>query len=71
MKATTVVKNFLFDNTNFNEKKSFHDRIMELAEAYETIPEDVYEAFEELTEYEMWEIIRKMAVEGKKRTSIQ
>lgn len=68
MKPTEVVKKFLFENTNFKDKASFHDRIMELAEAFETIPEDVYEAYEELTEYEMWEIIRKLAVEGKKST---
>ncbi|MFB0831515.1 hypothetical protein ACEU2D_18170 [Brevibacillus laterosporus] len=67
MKSSGLVKKFLFENTNFQDKTSFHYPIMELAEAFETIPEDVYEAYEELTEYEMWEIIRKMAIEGKKR----
>ncbi|MFC8685947.1 hypothetical protein [Brevibacillus porteri] len=68
MKPINLVKRFLFENTNFEDKSCFHERLMEIAEAYETIPEDVYDAYEELTEYEMWEIIRKMAVEGKKRT---
>ncbi|MCR8641474.1 hypothetical protein NV379_02280 [Paenibacillus sp. N1-5-1-14] len=63
------MKKFLFESTNFESKESFHDRLDELAEAYETIPEDVADAYDQLTEYEMWEIIRKMAVEGKRRTA--
>ncbi|MCY9738127.1 hypothetical protein M5X17_31030 [Paenibacillus alvei] len=67
MKPSKIVIDHLLKNTNFTDKYSFHDSLMELAEAFESIPENVYEAYEKLTEYEMWEIVRKLAVEGKKR----
>lgn len=67
MKAPKIVLEYLMENTAFNAKGSFMDRVNEIEEAYETIPYNVMDAYEELTEYQMWEIIRKLAVEDKKR----
>ncbi|MDY8021138.1 hypothetical protein [Paenibacillus polymyxa] len=63
-----VVLKYLMDETPFTEKLSFVDRIQEINESHETVPEEVLESYGELTEYEVWELIRKVAVEGKRRT---
>jgi L-rhamnose isomerase len=68
LKSSKIVLDYLIETTNFEEKESFVDRLTELAESYESIPEKVHEAYQTLTEYEMWEIIRKLAVEGKRRS---
>lgn len=63
-----MVLSYLIENTNFTEKQSFTDPIHEINYGYENVPEEIADAYEELTEYEMWEVIRKIAVEGKRRT---
>ncbi|WP_010500000.1 hypothetical protein [Paenibacillus elgii] len=67
-KEAKLVSRFLMQNTNFTEKSSFFDRLNEIIESYETVPDDVFEAYEEISEYELWEIIRKLAVKGKQLT---
>ncbi|WP_339304345.1 hypothetical protein NST33_17950 [Paenibacillus sp. FSL L8-0435] len=67
MKSTVIVLNYLMEQTSFTAKTSLVDRIQEINELYETVPDEVLDSYEELTEYELWEIIRKLAVEGKKR----
>ncbi|MFF0828823.1 hypothetical protein ACFYU8_18640 [Brevibacillus sp. NPDC003359] len=68
-KPAKVVLDYLMENTPFVVKNSFVSRIVEIDEAYDTIPEDIIDAYEELSEYELWEIIRKIAVEGKRRNT--
>ncbi|MFF2531300.1 hypothetical protein ACFVS2_20570 [Brevibacillus sp. NPDC058079] len=69
-KSAKVVLDYLMENTPFTAKGSFIDRIMEIEGAYETIPDEVIDAYEELSKYELWEIIRKVAVEGKRRNAV-
>jgi uncharacterized protein (UPF0335 family) len=69
-KSVKTVLGYLLEHTAFDRKESFLDRIMEMNESYETIPEEVMDAYEELSEYEFWEVIRKVAVEGKRRNAV-
>lgn len=64
---TKIVLNYLMDETTFTAKQSFIDRLHEINEGFETVPEEVIDAYQELTNYELWEIIRKVACEGKRR----
>lgn len=56
-KEAKLVSRFLMQHTNFTEKSSFFDLLNEIIESYETVPDDVFEAYEEISEYELWEIL--------------
>ncbi|PZT57373.1 hypothetical protein [Paenibacillus silvae] len=62
-----IVLDYLMQETAFTEAQSFVDRIQEINESFETVPEEVIDSYGELNEYELWEIIRKLACEGKRR----
>ncbi|MCW3793854.1 hypothetical protein OM416_19870 [Paenibacillus sp. LS1] len=64
---TKIVLDYLMTETPFTVKQSFIDRLHEINEGFETVPEEVIDAYQELTNYELWEIIRKVACEGKRR----
>ncbi|ELK39060.1 hypothetical protein RI662_10635 [Brevibacillus agri] len=68
-RPSKVVLEYLLEESNLNCKASFVERIGEITESYETVPEEVADAYEQLTVNEFWEIIRKIAVEGKRRTN--
>lgn len=65
-KHRKVVLDYLMNETPFTVKQGFVDRLHEISEGYETVPEEVIDAYQELTNYELWEIIRKVASEGKR-----
>lgn len=63
-----LVTDYLLQSVNFDKATTLADRIYELDDAFETIPDNVLEAFEEISSHELWEIIGKVATEGKKRS---
>lgn len=62
-----IVLDYLMEETPFTAKQSFVDRIQEINEGYDEVPEEVIDSYRELNEYEVWEIIRKIACEGKRQ----
>lgn len=63
-----VLINYLIENINFNSKISWVDAFHHIAENYETVPDEILTAYEDISEYEMWDIVRLLAVKGKKQT---
>lgn len=60
-----VVADYLMNCVDLSNPETLIDRIQEINEAYETVPEEVMDAKDELSSKEWWEIIRKIAVRGK------
>ncbi len=60
---------YLLDNCNLKNKSNSLDRLYELVtDEYEEASNEVREAYRQLTAHEYWEVIRKLAVEGKKQS---
>lgn len=60
-----IVLKYLMDCVNFDNTDTMIDRVQEISEGYETVPDSVLDAYQELSSQDKWEIIRKIAVKGK------
>lgn len=70
-KSIVLVLSYLLENTIFTDKASSLDRLIQLAhESNKDIPEDIYEAYRSLSEFDLWEIIRKISIEGKRQNML-
>jgi hypothetical protein len=67
MKTSSIVLKYLRSNIDYSNPNSLIDWVQEMSEGYDTVPEKVNDAFNELDSQELWEIIRKIAAEAKKK----
>lgn len=63
-----IVLNYLLDNGSVGSVGIFVDRLIEIAESYETVPEEVLEAYGKLSETEKWEVVEQVVIKGKLNT---
>ncbi len=59
-----IITEYLMSSVEFSSKDQWVEVFYEITETFENAPENVIEAFQELSEYQMWEIVRNLAVEG-------
>jgi hypothetical protein len=60
-----VVMSYLQENDSTTSVEIFMDRFHEVIEAYETVPENVLEAYEQLSDLEKWDILEQIGVRGR------
>ncbi len=61
---------YLLDNCNLKNKSNSLDGLYELVtDEYEDASNEVRKAYQKLTTYDYWEVIRKLAIEGKKQSA--
>lgn len=63
-----IVLHYLAEHVGLNGKLQLPDVLEEISQGMESVPQEVIEAYEALSDYDFWEIVRQVAVQGKSRS---